>query len=516
MAKSRDQYIWENSEADYNADLVSFSLIDEATVARLQREGDITLPAKKIDIPKDERWNTKQMSSKLLQGILNGDSIPKIAESLKDVIGNNDASAVRNARTLTTQAENAGRLDSYKNLESQGVVQKKVWMATPDDRTRKSHIDIDGEEVDINDEFSNGLMYPADPAGAAEEVWNCRCSMRTHIIGFKRKDGSIAEVGYKRDATMHNEQMLEEKARRFLKGDTLPSKPAKPVQQSGINRDYNSAFAKGYGQDYYNAMCDLVDKCDNEDLKTVWEEYQSQIRVTEPNYKGRGYASAGNIYVDKAKDAVGSSWQAKYETTFHESGHAIDHLSRDLAQTQGINFKFSSSYQNGAFPAMIRNEVDEMVKAKDAELKALFKAHKDDYEWLHANGFISDYSWAYYKRFGTFAGGGGVPKYSKSLAYSAVEREIKAHSGGGLAIADLSDIVEGATNARIQCGYGHGKSYWAKLMGVDEKLATEAFAEMTSATIANGESLKVLKEYLPKSYAMYEEMIKEIAKGGIV
>ena len=246
MAKSRDQYIWENSEADYNTDLVTFSLVDEATVARLQREGNITLPAKKIDIPKDERWNTKQMSSKLLQGILNGDSIPKIAQSLTDVIGNNQASAVRNARTLTTQAENAGRLDSYKNLDAQGVVQKKVWMATPDDRTRKSHIDIDVEEVDINEEFSNGLMYPADPAGAAEEVWNCRCSMRTHIIGFKRKDGSISEVGYKRDATLHDEQMAEEKARRFLKGETIKPKES-VVKPKGDQDAHDRLIARAKG-----------------------------------------------------------------------------------------------------------------------------------------------------------------------------------------------------------------------------------------------------------------------------
>lgn len=517
MAKSRAQYIWENSEGDYNTDLITFSLIDESTVAIRQREGDIALPAKVIDIPKDERWNTKQMNSKLLQGILNGDSIPKIATSLMDVIGNNKDSAIRNARTMVTGAENEGRLDSYKNLDEQGVVQKKVWIATPDGRTRKTHVEVDGEEIDIDDQFSNGLMYPADPHGDASEVYNCRCSMRTHIIGFRKKDGSISKVEYKRDATMHEGQMADEKARRAATGTNKAkgqSKPATKTTPKGINRDYNNAFAKGYGQDYYDAMCDLVDKCGNEDLKAVWESYQSQINVPQPDYKGRGYASAGNIFVDKTKDAAGSSWQAKYETTFHESGHAIDHLSRDLAKTQGINFKYSSSYKNGAFPATIRDEVDELVKAKDAELKALFKAHKDDYEWLHNNGFISDGTWTYYKHYGSFLG--GVPKYSKSMAYSAIEREIRTHAGGGIAIADLSDILEGATNARIQCGYGHGKSYWAKIMGVDEKLATEAFAEMTSATITNGASLQVLKEYLPRSYSMYEEMIKEIAKGGIV
>lgn len=209
MAKSRKQYIEEHGGDD-----ISFSLIDEATVVRMRKLGRVTLPAKKIDIPKDERWNAKLIASKLLQGILNGSSVDKIAASLISVIGNNKASAIRNARTMVTQAENAGRFDSYDNLAEQGVIQKKVWIATPDDRTRQSHLDLDSEEVDIDAEFSNGLMYPGDPTGDPEEVWNCRCSMRDHIIGFRRADGSISYVERSRDNTMHDRQMREEKERR--------------------------------------------------------------------------------------------------------------------------------------------------------------------------------------------------------------------------------------------------------------------------------------------------------------
>lgn len=200
---------------------VTFNLVNEDVIDRLRREGDVTLPKKKVDVPKDMRWNTKQMSSKLLQGILNGDSIDTISDSLMEVIGNNQASAVRNARTMVTNAENAGRLDSYKKLEKMGVVQKKVWIATPDDRTRESHLALDGEEVDIDEPFSNGLMNPGDPKGPPEEVWNCRCSMRTHIIGFLMSDGSISEVNYERDETTHEEQMEEERERRAVEEEPV-------------------------------------------------------------------------------------------------------------------------------------------------------------------------------------------------------------------------------------------------------------------------------------------------------
>ena len=195
-------------------DEITFNILNPETVRKLEREGDITLPKKKVDVPKDMRWNTKQIASKLYQGILGGDSIPKIAKSLMEVIGNNKASAVRNARTMVTGAENAGRLDSYNDLAEQGVVQKKEWIATPDDRTRESHIAVDGEERDIDKPFSNGLMYPGDPAGDPAEVWNCRCSMGTHIVGFRKADGSVSKVDYTADRTMHEEQMEAEKERR--------------------------------------------------------------------------------------------------------------------------------------------------------------------------------------------------------------------------------------------------------------------------------------------------------------
>lgn len=222
MAKSRAQYIKEHIE-DGSED-VSFSLIDETTVARLQKSGDITLPQKKVSVPKDEAWNTKQMASKLLQGINNGDSIPAIAKSLTQVIGNNMASATRNARTMVTGAENAGRNDSYTNLAEQGVVQKKVWIATADDRTREEHLEMDGEEVDIDEEFSNGCQYPADPAGDPATVWNCRCSMQDHIVGFLREDGSISYIEGDRDETLHDEQIAAEMESRGVESNVQDSR----------------------------------------------------------------------------------------------------------------------------------------------------------------------------------------------------------------------------------------------------------------------------------------------------
>lgn len=171
---------------------VQFRIINEDVVKKRIREGDIKLPKSRLSIPKDVRWNTKKMNSSVLQGILQGESMNDIAKRLLPIVDNNVNSALRNARTLVTQAENSGRLDSYKALEEEGAVLKKVWMATSDDRTREAHAELDGQERDIDEPFEdidgNELMFPADPDAEPETVYNCRCTMVTRIVSVNGKE----------------------------------------------------------------------------------------------------------------------------------------------------------------------------------------------------------------------------------------------------------------------------------------------------------------------------------------
>lgn len=197
---------------------VQFSIVNEATVKRLIADKDLSLLRKRLDIPKDERWNTKQLNSSVLQGILQGESMPDIAKRIFNITNRNEASAIRNARTMVTCAENRGRLDSYKELEDNGLVLKKVWMATPDGRTRDWHVDLDGQEVDLKDSFVDGLgnelEYPGDPGGAPETVYNCRCTMITHITGIKMENGKIKALDYLPTSELHEQQMEAEVERR--------------------------------------------------------------------------------------------------------------------------------------------------------------------------------------------------------------------------------------------------------------------------------------------------------------
>lgn len=199
------------------------AIVNEDVIKKKITDGTIETPfmrtKKFLNIPKDMRWNTKQINSSVLQGILQGESMDKIANRLLPVMHNNESASIRNARTLVTGAENAGRKDSYKRLEEEGIIMKKVWIATGDERTREAHLVMDGQEVDIDEPFVDGdrneLDYPGDPTAPAETVYNCRCSMKTHIVGFKKDDGSIEEVNYnKQGESAHEKSIRAEKDKR--------------------------------------------------------------------------------------------------------------------------------------------------------------------------------------------------------------------------------------------------------------------------------------------------------------
>lgn len=275
-------------------------MINPDTVRRLVNDKKVILPDKKVDVPRDERWNEKLMSSKILQGIMNGDSVRTMSSAMQQVIGNNSSSAIRNTRTMVTSAENHGRLDSYKNLTDQGVVLKKEWEATPDDRTRKSHIDIDGEEQDIDKPFTNGCQFPGDGNGPAEEVWCCRCSMGTHIIGFRRADGSISYVQGERDRTLHDEQIEAERERR-----TTSTSATSQINLSNLELPDN----------ILDATKEYSERMNISDIEKFNEIFDSATYVRSEN---------GNYY-DPTDNVVYLSEESEKTTAFHESTHWFDY-----------------------------------------------------------------------------------------------------------------------------------------------------------------------------------------------
>ena len=167
----------------------SFTLVDADTVRNLAVTDTSLLPYKEIDPEKDIPWNMKKINAETMQGILQGESMDKIAKRMMNVQEMNKTQAIRSARTIVTGAENKGRQDSYKRAEKDGIIMKREWIATNDSRTRHWHAELDGVEVDIDEPWVNEfgeIMFPGDPSADPANTYNCRCSMSAKVVGFKK------------------------------------------------------------------------------------------------------------------------------------------------------------------------------------------------------------------------------------------------------------------------------------------------------------------------------------------
>jgi hypothetical protein len=167
----------------------SFTLVDADTIKKLATTDTSLLPYKKLDPAKDIPWNMKRINAEVLQGILQGESMDKIAKRIMNVQEMNKDAAIRSARTIVTGAENKGRQDSYARAEADGIILQKQWLATDDGRTRHWHAELDGQTVEQDGVFSNAvglIKYPGDPSAHPSNVYNCRCSMRAVVKGFKK------------------------------------------------------------------------------------------------------------------------------------------------------------------------------------------------------------------------------------------------------------------------------------------------------------------------------------------
>lgn len=337
-----------NEFGDKNIKGYSFELVNEDTVKNLVKNGNTSLlPQKALNIPKDKQWNTKNINSQILQGILQGESIPKMAKRLQNVTDMNHKSAVRNARTMTTGAENKGRQDSFTKATNDGVIMKRRWVATFGDRTRDWHADLNGVEVDIDQPWENDygeIMYPGDPSAHPANVYNCRCSIRAIVKGFKPVEKPVAlyaEQYQGVSVTAQYYSMLnEDKAigNEFWK---LLNAEGKPSQ---VWKDYLAG----------NASKDVATKLDN-----VLAKYKGTGQPIKP-----GKAKIPTPVVQKPKPDLGMYQDKSMTATFYSVKAEDSALGKEfwsILQAEANPSTVWSQYLIGTAPKDITDKLDKIL-----------------------------------------------------------------------------------------------------------------------------------------------------------
>lgn len=169
--------------------------------------------------------------------------------------------------------------------------------------------------------------------------------------------------------------------------------------------------------------------------------------------------------------------------------------------------QFSYVYKENIFGKTLVAEYKMRMKEVADELRAAYKANKDNIQWYNDCGL---FLWKELSKTARDWDSGYRPKISLKEIQTAFNRkyfkeeEIENGTTNG-----LQDIISGVSISKHKLGWGHAAGYWKQ---DKSNLSAEAFAEMTNASIQNkktGEMDKIRKIF-PESSKIFDEMINKI------
>lgn len=336
----------------------SFELVDANTVKNLAKEEGIILPPKKnLDVQKDKLWNAKQVNAQLMQGILQGEDIPHIAGRMAKVCESNKSASIRNARTMVTAAENSGRQSGMNKAESDGIIFKKMWIATRDERTRESHMVLNGQLVANGEKFVtiNGdeIEFPGDWRAEPSEVYNCRCTLGTIVTGFKK--AKFEETIEKQEEVKPEQPEITQERRelsdevRMLIDDNIKSNLTPKQYQKLIEKLENNPLQADLLSKYGSKVNEFV----YDNAHAYWHPLHQELHWSISQHPDK----------------------TEFSTLFHELGHAYDqHLQSDnVSYGELEKLKSANLIPEKIFEvnfASLPSSSDEFLKAmrKDIEL----------------------------------------------------------------------------------------------------------------------------------------------------
>lgn len=142
------------------------------------------------------------LGSSLADGVRAGEDVDALAARVREVFGDCDKRRAKViARTEVMRSSNWATFEAHR---VSGVVSRRQWVETPDDRTRDSHKEgaLGGQERGIDEPFEYGghkAMHPGG-FGVKKEDIQCRCTT-TAVIEDVEEDpdfegfaGAVARV----------------------------------------------------------------------------------------------------------------------------------------------------------------------------------------------------------------------------------------------------------------------------------------------------------------------------------
>lgn len=207
------------------------------------------------------------IASEVSRGISTGMAYDVIARNISlkmkgtyENPGGSYAYALRVARTEGHRIQCQATMDACYKAKEKGANVVKQWDSTLDGKTRESHARIHMEIRELDEKFSNGLMFPGDPSGGAAEVVNCRCGLDQRARwalegGFTQYDGFSKEI-----KTFEDTEAFEEfKKAYFSKENRQYMNYVEKLEDRYQTKDFNKLL-KSMNEQEYNHFRELQDK----------------------------------------------------------------------------------------------------------------------------------------------------------------------------------------------------------------------------------------------------------------
>lgn len=287
---------------------LAFPIDQEAVTRAVQLDSKIS-QGLYAHLGEDTAMLKKHITAQVSRGIATGMTYSQIARNLSGKMtglygnpGGSLAYAQRIARTEGHRIQCQAAMDCCYKARENGADVVKQWDSTLDARTRDSHIKVDGEIKELDEKFSNGLMFPGDPNGKAAEVINCRCAL------FERARWAVSG------------------------GFSKMNNFTKEIEDFESPEDYNEfkkAFFSKENRQYMNYVTELENRYETKNFekllsKMTDKEYEKFSRMTEEN----------PIFIKKG--IVNSS----------KSGIIRMGVVRDAVETNSVSLKINAEKQN--------------------------------------------------------------------------------------------------------------------------------------------------------------------------
>lgn len=433
-----------------------------------------------VDVAKLKKTITQEIS----RGVASGLAYRDIARNIGNVSGAPLSRAKTIARTEGHRIQQMSTVDAQQAAKAKGANVVKQWDATLDGRTRDSHRRVDGEVRELDEKFSNGLMFPGDPNGGAAEVVNCRCTSNTRA----RWALDEAELQTLKDRAeyfgLDKTKNFEEYKEKYL---TAADKvAAQKADVSATTQKLSASMDKADYEEYRK----LVEG--NPDIAKLYSKADQISNISASASNGYYQPSSNSLVYSYPQQRYIDNGMSKYETLAHEYGHFFDVM---------VKYSTTSYKEADALNAVCKYSKIKKAASTSDEFLSAMRADK---------------------------------KYIKSILTAEVRADLKAHD----ASCGVQDAIDGLFGVRI--GWGHGDKYYNRkyshmkqlgdekaakgaylALGMDAsnqakvqaivrnyETASELWANMMSAETTGGEALEYIKKFFPETYKTFVEIIK--------